>query len=148
MVLCGSVHSFCCAFLLFIFTVNTSFTRLSVTFPKLPSDARSLSSFQNCLNVSCFFCFRLRILNCSRVSFLGFAEQSLNVLIKSTRVILALFTVGNLSDMVFFAAIPNARQSALFFFHIRCFLHVSQETFFFGACSFCKFRKWNVVFGH
>ena len=98
--------------------MNTSFTRLSVMFPKLHFAASPFNSFQNCLSVSFSFCLRLRNLNRSSVSFFGFSKHSLHVLIKSSRVILAMFTVGNLSEIVFLAAIPNARYNTLFAFFI------------------------------
>ena len=50
-----SVQSFCCTSLLAIFTLNTSFTSLSVIPQKLHFGARPFSSFQNCLIVSPFF---------------------------------------------------------------------------------------------
>ena len=114
-----SVHNFCCTSFLFIITMKTSFTKLSVAVPKLPFAARRpLNSFQKCLNVSFSFCFGLKNLNRSRVSFFGFSKHSLHVLIKSSRVILAMFTVGNLSEMVYLAAILGARYSTLFAFFI------------------------------
>ena len=101
-----------------MFTLNTSFTGLSVTVPKLHLAASPLSSFQNCLRVSFSFCFLLRNLNRSSVSFFGFSKQSLHVLSKSTKVVVAIFTVGNLSEIVFLAAIPSARLSTVLAFFI------------------------------
>ena len=114
----GSVHSFCCTSLLFIFTMNTSFTKLSVIAPKLHFEAIPFNSFQNCLSDSPSFCFLDRNLNLSNVSFFGFSKHSLQFFSKSVRFTVAIFVVGNLSAIVFLPAAPNSRYKTLIAFFI------------------------------
>ena len=117
-VLFGSVHSFCCTHLLALFTINTSFTCLSVIPLKLHFDAIEFDTFQNCLSVSPSSYLGLRNLNRSRVSFFGFPKQSFHVFIESVSVILAIFTLGKLQAMVFLVAIPKAKQRSLIAFFV------------------------------
>ena len=114
----GSVHSFCCTSLLFIFTMNTSFTKFSVIAPKLHFEANPFNSFQNCLSDSPSFCFLDTNLSLSSVSFFGFSKHSLQFFSKSVRFTVAIFVVGNLSGIDFLPAAPNARYKTLMAFFI------------------------------
>ena len=144
----GSVLDFCCTSLFVIFTMKTSFTRLSVICPKLHFAGSALNSFQNCLSVSPCFCVLLRNLNLPKVSFLGFWKHSLQFLSRSVRLILAMLVFGNLSAIVLRATVPNARYKTLIAFFAAGISSNSPSEFYPSFCCFCELSDWNIILWH
>ena len=90
-----------------------SFTRLSVIPPKLHFAARPFSSFQNCLSVSPSFCFLLRNLKLSRVSFFWFLKAFFTSCYQLCQRYSCNVYGGNFVADSFLAAIPRARYMTL-----------------------------------